>query len=485
VPTATKRRRPVLPRFAADVAIAVGAAVAIGVLAGHSFPDYDATFALVWGHDLAHGHAPDYGVPYRPGGHPLTTALATVLSVLGRSGAAEAMRWIVLLGAGALVAGVFRLGQALFGTAAAVLAAILVLTRTPVWGFSLLGYMDVPAAALVVWAAVLEVRTPRRGASVLVLLALAGLVRPEAWLMAGAYWIWLAWGGRWRAAIRLAPLVVAAPLLWVGWDAATSQTFLGSVRTEAGVPVGPSAGGHGLHDAPRALARFLGGFLRPPEAIAAAAGVALAVARIRERPLALVPLGILAANVVGFVLIAWSGGALEQRYLFPAAAMLVLFAGYAALGWLQHPPPRTRRPAWRVAGLVCVVAFLAYSPVDFDRLHDLRTRVMAADNSYSDLRDVVRSGGARCALSGRVHIPNARLRPFVAYWAGIPLQRVYTDPPTTGDIQATDSIAQQVSSRSLPSDTHMAPVAVPPPPAGFRVAAQQGGWRLEGRCARQ
>jgi hypothetical protein len=466
------------------VAIAVGAAVAIGVLAGHSFPDYDATFALVWGHDLAHGHGPDYGLPYRPGGHPLTTAVATVLSVLGRSGAAEAMRWIVLLGAGALVAGVFRLGQALFGTAPAALAAIVLLTRTPVWGFSLLGYMDVPAAALIVWAAVLEVRKPRRGASVLVLLLLAGLVRPEPWLMAGAYWIWLAWGGRWRAALRLAPLVVAGPVLWIGWDAATSQTFLGSVRTEAGAPVGPSAGGHGLHDAPRALARFLGGFLRPPEAIAAAAGAALALARIRARPLALVPLGILAINVAGFVLIAWSGGAQEQRYLFPAAAMLALFAGYAVLGWLQDPALRLR-PAWRAAGLVLAVAFVAYSPVDFDRLHDLRTQVIAADSSYSELRDVVDSHAARCALRGRVHIPNVRLRPFVAYWGGIPLERVYIDPPTTGDVQATDSIAQQVSSRSLPTDTRMGAVPVPPPPAGFHVAAQEGGWRLAGRCARQ
>jgi hypothetical protein len=466
------------------VAIALGAAIAIGVVAGHSFPDYDATFALVWGRDLAHGHAPDYGLPYRPGGHPLTTAVATVLSVLGRSGAAEAMRWIVLLGAGALVAGVVRLGQALFGTAVGVLAAIVLFTRTPVWGFSLLGYMDVTTAALIVWAAVLEVRRPRRGASVLVLLALAGLVRPEPWLMAGAYWIWLAWGGRWRAALRLAPLVVAGPVLWIAWDAATAQTFLGSVRTEAGAPVGPSAGGHGLHDVPRALGRFLGGFVRPPEAIAAAAGAALALARIRARPLALVPLGILAINVAGFVLIAWSGGALEQRYLFPAAVMLVLLAAYAALGWVQDPPPH-RRPAWRVAGLVCAVAFLAYFPVDVDRLHDLRTRVIAADITYSGLRDLARQNSAQCALAGRVRIPNARLRPFVAYWGGIPLERVNTDPPTTGDIHATDSLAQQMSSRSLPSDTRTDAVSAPPPPGGFQVVGRQAGWRLAGRCARQ
>jgi hypothetical protein len=455
------------------------------VVAGHSFPDYDTTFALIWGHDLAHGHGPDYGLPLRPGGHPLTTVVATVLSVLGRSGAAEAMRWLVLLGAGALVAGVFRLGQALFGTAVGVLAALLLFTRTPVWGFSLLGYMDVPAAALIVWAAVLEVRRPRRGASVLVLLALAGLVRPEPWLMAGAYWIWLGWGGSWARALRLAPLVVAAPVLWIAFDAAATQTFLGSVRTKAGAPVGPSAGGHGLHDAPRALARFLGGFVRPPEGVAAALGVAIALARVRARPLVLVPLAVLAINVLGFVLIAQSGGALEQRYLFPAAAMLILFAAYAALGWLGDPVPRLR-PAWRAAGVLCAVAFVAYLPVDGDRLHDLRTRVVAADESYSELRDIVRRPAARCALAGRVRIPNARLRPFVAYWGEVPLGRVsYTDPPATGEIQATDSIALQVSARSLPSDPRDAPSSPQPSPPGFGVVARDGGWQLAGPCARQ
>jgi hypothetical protein len=455
------------------------------VIAGHSFPDYDTTFALIWGHDLAHGHGPDYGLPLRPGGHPLTTVTATILSILGRRGAAEAMRWLVLLGAGALVAGVFRLGQALFGTAVGALAAVLLFTRTPLWGFSVLGYMDVPAAALVVWAAVLEVRRPRRGASVLVLLVLAGLVRPEPWLLAGAYWIWLAWGGSWRRALRLAPLVVAAPMLWIAFDAATTQTFLGSVRTKAGAPVGPSAGGHGLHDAPRALARFLGGFVRPPEAIAAALGAAIALARVRDRPLMLVPLAVLAINVLGFLLIAKSGGALEQRYLFPAAVMAILLAAYAALGWLSDPG-RRRRPVWRAVGVLGAVAFVAYLPVDADRLHDLRSRVVAADESYSDLRDAVRAPAARCAFAGRVGIPSGRLRPFVAYWGEVPLGRVsYTDPPATGEIQATSSLALELSSRSLPSATDEAPVSPSSSPRGFGVVAHRGGWQLAGPCARQ
>ena len=43
--------------------------------------------------------------------------------------------------------------------------------------------------ALVVWAATLEATRPRRGVPVLVLLALAGMLRPEAWFLAAMYWV--------------------------------------------------------------------------------------------------------------------------------------------------------------------------------------------------------------------------------------------------------------------------------------------------------
>ena len=57
------------------------------------------------------------------------------------------------------------------------------------------GYIDIPYMALVVWAAVLEAPRPRRGLPVFVLLAAAGLLRPEAWLLAGLYWLWMRWRG--------------------------------------------------------------------------------------------------------------------------------------------------------------------------------------------------------------------------------------------------------------------------------------------------
>src|SRR5436190_926550 len=85
-----------------------------------------------------------------------------------------------------------------------------------VWG----GYVDLPTAAFVVWAAVLEARQPKRGAPVLILLTLAGLLRPEAWLYAGAYWVWLG------APLRLIGLAAAGPLIWLASDLAITGDAL-------------------------------------------------------------------------------------------------------------------------------------------------------------------------------------------------------------------------------------------------------------------
>src|SRR2546423_2041773 len=198
------------------------AAGAIGALVfawlGHAFLNYDTFYALVWGGDLAHGRTPEYSVRVAPTPHPLAEVVGIVLSPF-RGSAEDLMLALGLLGLGLLVIGVFRLGQELFGAWAGVLAAAIVATRVPILNYGIRGYVDLPTAAFVVWAAVLEARTPRRGAPVLVLLALAGLLPPEAWLYAGAYWVWLALAPDRAAgtrisgpAVRLLPPAVAAPV---------------------------------------------------------------------------------------------------------------------------------------------------------------------------------------------------------------------------------------------------------------------------------
>src|SRR5947209_8402085 len=142
-------------------------AVALLILAwfGHAFLNYDTFYALLWGDDLVHGRTPQYQVAFAPTPHPLATAVGAGASLFGDAGEG------VMLG-----------------------------------------------VALIVWAAVLEVRRPRRGWPVLLLLALAGLLRPEAWLFIAVYWLWLFPSRDWPARLRLAALALAAPAIWLVSD---------------------------------------------------------------------------------------------------------------------------------------------------------------------------------------------------------------------------------------------------------------------------
>ena len=61
----------------------------------------------------------------------------------------------------------------------------------PIISYGVRAYVDVPYLLLVLCAVLLETRRRRAGAPVLALLALAGLLRPEAWVFSGLYWLYL------------------------------------------------------------------------------------------------------------------------------------------------------------------------------------------------------------------------------------------------------------------------------------------------------
>jgi len=91
---------------------------------------------------------------------------------------------------------VYALGALWFGRAAGAVAALVLLTRVPILSYGVRAYVDVPYLLLVLCAVLVEARrrAARRapaGAPVLALLALAGLLRPEAWAFSGLYWVYL------------------------------------------------------------------------------------------------------------------------------------------------------------------------------------------------------------------------------------------------------------------------------------------------------
>src|ERR1039457_1104083 len=170
------------PRGWAPIALAV---LCIGALIGYfafpTYPTYDSFYALLWGRDLLHLHLPDFRVYRAPTEHPLAIAFGMVCSLFGQGGAR-----LMVLGSiasfVAVVAGVYRLGRLCFGPVVGVLAGLLLLSRFFDENLAAQGYLDISYVALIMWAIVLEVERPRRGAPVLLMLAAAGSLRPDAWV---------------------------------------------------------------------------------------------------------------------------------------------------------------------------------------------------------------------------------------------------------------------------------------------------------------
>ena len=175
----------------------------VGFLVYPTYPNYDSYYSLLWGREVLDLQAPTFEGFRVPTEHPLAIVAGAALSLLGDVGDRV---WIALIIASYLwlVAGVYRLGRIAFTPLVGMIAAALLLTRFDYAFLTARGYIDIPYMAMVVWAAALEAERPRRGTSVLVLLALAGLLRPEAWVLAALYWCWVAWKASWRqrAAVR-------------------------------------------------------------------------------------------------------------------------------------------------------------------------------------------------------------------------------------------------------------------------------------------
>src|SRR4051812_10320 len=148
-----------------DALAALLVAAVVFAFFGHAFLNYDSFYALVWGDDLAHGRTPQFDAPVAPTPHPLANLIGLILSPLGDTARETAFLVIVLIAVGALVVGIFRLGQVLFSVPVGVLAALIVATRVPLLNYGVRGYVDLMMLAFVVWAAVLEARRPRRGAA--------------------------------------------------------------------------------------------------------------------------------------------------------------------------------------------------------------------------------------------------------------------------------------------------------------------------------
>jgi hypothetical protein len=469
----------------------LGVVALLGALAwalvGRGLVNYDTLYAVVWGRDLAHGALPDYDAVLAPTPHPLATLGGVLLAPLSagsdRGVHGEPATAVVLVGAfaalGALGWVVYRLGAEWFNPAAGALAAAIVLTRRPVLDFGARAYVDIPYVALVLGALLVETRRPRAGAPVLALLAVAGLLRPEAWLFSVAYLAWM-----WRAPRardpRLIALALAAPLLWALSDLAVTGDPLhsllgtrGNAQTLERIT--------GLGEVPLTAPRRLGEILREPVLFGAAGGGLLALAYLRRRALLGAAAGVVA--MAAFCVLAAAGLPILGRYLLLPAAILAIFCGAGAFGWASLPRGDRRRRPWAWFGLATLVLLVAFTPAQIDRVRALRHALQRQDRIQDDLAALVRAPPAAIRPScAPITVPNHRPVPLLALQVDVRPRAIVSaqeQRPRRGTWvePATGAVARDYILDPRDLDKRIAP-----PPPGFAPVGSDASWRVFARC---
>jgi hypothetical protein len=509
-----ERARMWSARVGAPLAIALGAVV-LRVVGGVGFANYDTLYALVWGGELARGTTPQYGIAIAPTPHPLVEALGFVLSPLSPRAIEDVTVALGFLVLSACAWAVYRLGALWFNRPAGVVAALLLITRVPILSYGVRAYVDVPYLLLVLSALIVETRRRRAGAPVLALLAIAGLLRPEAWVFSGLYWLYLAlptvrrsppasnpgarnsrpeaggvpgadgvgreeegFGLRTpRQLAGLALIVLTAPVMWVASDWLITGNALWSLTNtrHTALTLGRETG---IAKVPEYIPRRIGEILGPAALAGAALGGVLALWWLRSRALLGAAAGVVA--VVVFAAFASVGLPIDTRYAFVPAALLCVFCGAGLCGWmlLEREDPRRR---WWIAGAALVlVALLAYIPTQYRVDHKQLRELARQQRIQDDLVALVDRGAirARCEPIG---VPNHAPIPLLALW-------LHSDPSNVVSAQQraiargiyvapADAEVQEHYILDTAERAHR--VSVPP---GFVASGGNRSWRIYTRC---
>ena len=510
-------------RLGAPLAIAAGAVV-LRVIAGVGFANYDTLYALTWGGQLARGETPQYGIPIAPTPHPLVEVLGVILSPLSPRGIEHVTVALGFLALSACGWVVYRLGSEWFGRATGALAALILLTRVPVLSDGVRAYVDIPYLLLVLGAVLVESRRrsgidgiPDRpaGVPVLVLLALAGLLRPEAWVFSGLYWLYIMnWTPRnagiaparpharthartkppigtppqpeaGASAHQLTPrqiagltlLVVAAPLLWVASDWLVTGHPLWSL-TNTRHTAGTLDRVTGIGNVPRYIPKRIGEILRPPVLVGAALGGVLSLWWLPRRARFGAVVGVV--SVVVFAAFATAGLPINTRYAFLASAILCVFCGAGVFGWTRLAREDPRRRWWMAGGALVLVALLAYIPSQ-DRTAHHELDALARQQSIQDELLALVSDHAITRRCEPVGVPNHAPIPLLAlYLETSPRNIVSAEVSPIASGTYVDPASKEVEEDYVldAHDPHL-PVSVPP---GFTEAHANRSWFIFEHC---
>jgi hypothetical protein len=457
----------------------------VGFALWPSYPNYDSVYSLVWGSELLSGSEPSFEEFRAPTQHPLAIAVAILLWPLG--GAADhALVLLTLLAFVAVVAAVYRLGRDAFAPLVGLAAALIMVSRFDFPYLAVRAYIDIPFMALVLWAAVLEYQRPRRGGIVWVLLATAGLLRPEAWALLGLYWLWLSVGpdADWPRRIRWAAYAAAPALVWVAIDFVFTGDPLYS-QNATSETVASLDRGEDLPELPGALATSMTELVKPPVVLAGLAGIALAVALVPRR--ALMPGIVLVSGVATFLAIGAAGFAVIDRYLIVAAAAFCIFAGFAVAGFSAIERFRPLRIAWAVGAAAIVVAVVAFTLTRTLALDEFNADLNFRADANASLERVLTSDAVtsrRDAGCGPVTTPTHKIVPDVRWILDADADEVVSrSDPDFGegedDLVLIAEGRRTLDKQAFDGDT---PATTQVPPAGFKPIARDDLYSVWARC---
>lgn len=489
-----------LRAWGTPLAFVAGVSAVLLLLFPRGFTNYDSIYYLLWGKQMSEGMSPDYSAPLVPTPHPLYDLLGVLTAPLG-DGAFTVTVIIAYISLGLVAWLIYRLGALWFDRPIGLLAVLLVMTAAPILSTGLRSYIDIPFIALCLGALLLESKRPRCGWPVLLILLPAGLLRPEAWLFAGAYFLYLAFetvprpghrlpgiafrgDGIDRKLIGLAALAAAGPVIWVLFDLITAgnalQSFSGTrdnvvtlERTTGPVDVvlyGP---------------RRLGEVLQWPGIVGAFLGIILTLKLMPKRATLLLVSAALA--LTAFALLGAAGLAIISRYTMLGASLLSIFTAATLLGWRLVPKGDRWRRIWQGAAILTVLVYLVWLPNQIDRLKTVDRDLTNQGLVERDLKSLVDDGAFAAATDENaclpISVPNHRAVPRFAYWLGIQTSSVVSvansDAPSEGYFLAP---AREFTVHNFILDPGQPGRAETKPPPGFHLTARNRSWKLYSSC---
>jgi hypothetical protein len=369
----------------------------LSLLVSHE-PTYDPTAWLIWGREIVHG---DLSTTAGPSWKPLPMLVTIPAAVLDNGG--QQVVWLIVARTGALAAVVlaYRLAWRLEGPVAGVIAALALLLSSGFATRTFRGDSEGLLAALTLGAVEAHVIGRRRVA--FGLLVATALLRPEMWLFAGVYGLWLVVFAvpperRVRAAAILVGLGVVVVAAWL----IPEQIGSGRLLRAASRALEPVAGSPATASVPF-VATFTNAAPVLPWPLYAGGVVYVALAAVgrrRERGLTLALAAIATALMVIVAVMAEMGFTGNSRYLTIPIALTGVLGGAGLVRVVSVARSRLAgRRATVAVGFVAFVSVVSFALAGFRTRDQVRAGLHESER-YAGLPSAVASvGGAREILA--------------------------------------------------------------------------------------